>query len=125
MKIMKRKIYQKLLEWKNSKDRKPLMLLGARQVGKSYIVEEFCKKEFSNYVIVNLFERTDIVKLYEEEINSSEKYMKLKLLINVDIEKEDTCLFIDEIQESEKLISELKYFVNSITMFGLFVLVLY
>ena len=53
MKIMKRKIYQKLLEWKNSKDRKPLMLLGARQVGKSYIVEEFCKKEFSNYVIVN------------------------------------------------------------------------
>ena len=90
MKIMKRKIYQKLLEWKNSKDRKPLMLLGARQVGKSYIVEEFCKKEFSNYVIVNLFERTDIVKLYEEEINSSEKYMKLKLLINVDIEKEDT-----------------------------------
>ncbi len=110
MKIMKRKIYQKLLEWKNSKDRKPLMLLGARQVGKSYIVEEFCKKEFSNYVIVNLFERTDIVKLYEEEINSSEKYMKLKLLINVDIEKEDTCLFIDEIQESEKLISELKYF---------------
>lgn len=110
MKIMKRKIYQKLLEWKNSKDRKPLMLLGARQVGKSYIVEEFCKKEFSNYVIINLFERTDIVKLYEEEINSSEKYMKLKLLINVDIEKEDTCLFIDEIQESEKLISELKYF---------------
>ena len=107
---MRRKIYKKLLEWKNSNLKKPLMLLGARQVGKTYIIEEFCKNEFSNYIIINLFERTDIVNLYGENINSSEKYMKLKLLINVDIEKEDTCLFIDEIQESEKLISELKYF---------------
>ena len=107
---MRRKIYKKLLEWKNSNLKKPLMLLGARQVGKTYIIEEFCKNEFSNYITINLFERTDIVNLYDENINSSEKYMKLKLLINVDIEKEDTCLFIDEIQESENLISELKYF---------------
>mgnify|MGYP004657394955 FL=1 len=103
-------MYKKLLEWKNSNLKKPLMLLGARQVGKTYIIEEFCKNEFSNYITINLFERTDIVNLYEENINSSEKYMKLKLLINIDIEREDTCLFIDEIQESEKLISELKYF---------------
>ena len=43
---MYRKIYEKLLEWKNSDDKKPLMLLGARQVGKTYIIEEFCKNEF-------------------------------------------------------------------------------
>lgn len=108
--IMKRRIYEKLVDWKNRDIRKPLMLLGARQVGKTYIIEEFCKKEFSSYVCVNLLERVDIVNLYNENINSSEKYMKLKLLLNVDIEKENTCLFIDEIQESEKLISELKYF---------------
>lgn len=107
---MKRKIYSKLLEWKNNSNKKPLMLLGARQVGKTYIINEFCKNEFENYVSINLLERTDIVDLYNKNINSDEKYMKLKLLLKIDIEKEDTILFIDEIQESEKLISELKYF---------------
>ena len=43
---MYRKIYKKLLDWKNALERKPLMLLGARQVGKTYIIEEFCKNEF-------------------------------------------------------------------------------
>lgn len=107
---MKRKIYQELLNWKNNSEKKPLMLLGARQVGKTYIINEFCKNEFDNYVSINLLERVDIVNLYDENINSDEKYMKLKLLLKFDIEKENTCFFIDEIQESEKLISELKYF---------------
>ena len=103
-------MYAKLLEWKNNTTRKPLMLLGARQVGKTYIINEFCKNEFENYVSINLLEMVDIVDLYNENINSDEKFMKLKLLLKIDIENENTILFIDEIQESEKLISELKYF---------------
>ena len=107
---MKRKIYQRLLEWKNEKNTKPLMILGARQVGKTYIIDKFCKENFKNYISVNLFENTEIVNLYNSDINSDEKFVKLKLLLGFDIEKEDSVLFIDEIQESEKLISELKYF---------------
>lgn len=107
---MKRKIYQKLLDWKNDSNYKPMVLIGARQVGKTYIVEEFCKNEFSSYVTVNLFERKDIIELYKSNMSSDEKFLKLKAYINLDIEKENTCLFIDEIQESEELISELKYF---------------
>jgi len=108
---MKRKIYNKLLEWKNNDNNiKPLMLLGARQVGKTYIIDEFCKNEFENYIYVNLFRDTNVIDLYNSNINSDEKFMQLKVLLNFDIEKENTILFIDEIQESEKLISELKYF---------------
>ena len=55
--FMKRKIYNKLLEWKNNLDDiKPLMVLGARQVGKTYVINEFCKNEFDNYVHINLLQ---------------------------------------------------------------------
>ncbi|MEG2457663.1 MAG: AAA family ATPase [Bacilli bacterium] len=107
---MKRKIYSTLLNWKNTKDFKPIMLLGARQVGKTYIINEFCKNEYKNFISVNLFERKDIVYLYKSNLTSIDKFNKLKVLLNYDIEIDDTILFIDEIQESEELISELKYF---------------
>ena len=63
---MYRKIYEKLLEWKNSDDKKPLMLLGARQVGKTYIIEEFCKNEFSKFkkILITLHISTDICTRY-------------------------------------------------------------
>ena len=108
---MKRKIYDELLKWKNNIDNvKPLMVLGVRQSGKTYIINEFCKNEYSNYVYVNLFENTNVIELYNSNLTSIEKFNRLKLLLDFDFEKEDTILFIDEIQESEKLISELKYF---------------
>lgn len=108
---MKRKIYDELLKWKNNTDNvKPLMVLGVRQSGKTYIINEFCKNEYSNYVYVNLFENINVIELYNSNLTSIEKFNRLKLLLDFDFEKEDTILFIDEIQESEKLISELKYF---------------
>ena len=86
------------------------MLLGARQVGKTYIIDKFCLENFDNYVKVNLFERQDIVQLYKKKISSDDKYVMLKALVNFDLDMDNTVLFIDEIQESEQLISELKYF---------------
>ena len=106
---MKRKIYNELLKWKNNNN-KPLMILGVRQCGKTYIINEFCKNEYKNYIYVNLFEQENIVKLYNSSLNSDEKFKQLKVLIDFDLDIEDTILFIDEIQESEQLISELKYF---------------
>ena len=106
---MKRKVYDELLKWKNNNN-KPLMILGVRQCGKTYIINEFCKNEYKNYIYVNLFEQDNIVKLYNSSLNSDEKFKQLKVLIDFDLDIEDTILFIDEIQESEQLISELKYF---------------
>ena len=103
---MYRKIYKKLMEWKNNNINKPLMLLGARQCGKTYILDEFCKNEFENYIYLNLFKREDIVEMYEMRGNSDEKFLALELMLR----KSGTILFIDEIQESETLVSDLKYF---------------
>ena len=107
---MKRKIYNDLLKWKDNKNFKPLIVLGVRQCGKTYIIEEFCKKEFKNYKKINLFENTEVIELYKSNKNSKEKYNDLKLLIDFDFEKEDSIMLIDEIQQCEELISELKYF---------------
>lgn len=106
---MKRKIYNKLLLWKESNNRKPLIVFGARQVGKTYVIDNFCKNEFKNYFEVNLFERTDIVELYESKQNANEKYIQLLSLCNIQSIDQNTILFIDEIQESPTLISNLKY----------------
>lgn len=107
---MKRKIYNQLLEWKNYKNKKPLIVIGVRQCGKTYVIEEFCKKEFKKQYTLNLFQRNDVVKMYKQNISSLEKYNQLKSMINFDFDENDSILFIDEIQESEELISDLKYF---------------
>lgn len=109
---MYRKIYKKLLSWKNTKeDNKPLMILGARQVGKTYIIENFCQKEFSNFKEINLLRDLRVLNLYKDTtLDSNEKYNYLKIIIEFDLDKPDSVLFIDEIQESQELIAELKYF---------------
>lgn len=111
---MRRKIYNKLLEWKNNdENKKPLMVLGVRQCGKTYVIKDFCKNEFENVCVINLLERDDIIELFSRSINSEEKYNILKTMLNYDIEDENTVLFIDEIQESEDLISQLKFFCEN------------
>lgn len=108
---MKRKIYEKLLEWKNdTKNVNPLIVFGARLVGKTYIINDFCQNEYKNFIHVNLLEDDRIVNLYDSDLNSEEKLAQLKVILNFDIDKDDCILFIDEIQQSEKLISELKFF---------------
>lgn len=107
---MKRKIYDKLLEWKNAKERKPLMLFGARQIGKTYIIEKFCQNEFKNFYKVNLFNDDLLVKTYESSMNASDKFKELLSITGIEEINKDTVLFIDEIQESPSLISSLKYF---------------
>ena len=57
---MRRKIYQELINWKNTDMQKPLMIIGARQIGKTYIINEFCKREFKKYVYINLLEHAEI-----------------------------------------------------------------
>ena len=108
--FMKREIYQDLLNWKNKREHKPLLILGARQVGKTYIINKFCQENYEHAVMINLFENTDVIDIYQSNLNAFEKYQRLKILLGVDLEQENTILFIDEIQESEKLIADLKFF---------------
>ena len=107
---MKRKIYQKLINWKDRGMKKPLMITGARQVGKTYIIEEFCKNEFNNFLSINLLEHPEIKELYSQNISTNEKFIRLCAFLDVNPNLEDTVIFFDEIQESEELISSLKWF---------------
>ncbi len=110
---MKRKIYEDLLNWKNTSIDTPLMVIGARQIGKTYIINEFCKNEFENYIYINLLDNPKIIELFEQPISTEEKFTQLKWILNVDIDLDSTIIFFDEIQLSEKLISNLKYFCES------------
>ena len=110
---MRRKIYQELINWKNTDMQKPLMIIGARQIGKTYIINEFCKKEFEKYVYINLLEHAEIIKIFKQEISTFDKFRRMQVYLNIDIDVENTIIFFDEIQESEELISALKYFNES------------
>ena len=109
---MKRKFWDNLSNWKEKNIEVPLMVVGARQVGKTYIINKFCTENFDDYIYINLKEEPDIISFFEEKISTVEKVRKLELKLNRSI-KEDTVIFFDEIQESEELISSLKYFCES------------
>ena len=110
---MERKIYNELIDWKNNNIEKPLMVIGARQIGKTYIIREFCEKEFEKNIYINLLEHVEIKNIFKEEISTEEKYNRMKIYLDIDIDLENTIIFFDEIQESEELISSLKYFNES------------
>ena len=110
---MKRKIYNELIKWKKEDINTPLMVVGARQIGKTYTIDEFCKNEFTNYIYINLLNNKEIVEIFKENINTEEKIKKMELSLGHTIDYENTIIFFDEIQESEELISALKFFCES------------
>lgn len=110
---MKRKLYNNLLKWKKENIKMPYMLVGARQTGKTYILEEFCKKEFENFLYINLDSMESIKEVFETTIIPEQIITNIEAILNIDIDIEKTVIFIDEIQVSEKAISALKYFCES------------
>ena len=106
---MKRKIYQKLLEWKNNPRHKPLVLLGARQVGKTYILKVFGKNEFDNFVYVNCHNNPFAASLFSD-FNINRILYQLEQDNECSIIAGKTLLFFDEIQEVKNGIPALKYF---------------
>ncbi|MCO5230605.1 MAG: AAA family ATPase [Chitinophagales bacterium] len=110
----KRELWKKLLIWKNKANRKPLVLRGARQVGKTTLVHQF-STEYKHFVSLNL-ERREHFLYFEEESGSVKNILDTILLSeNIMIRENDpTLLFIDEIQESPKAISLLRYFYEDL-----------
>lgn len=106
---MERKIYQKLLEWKNSDFRKPLILQGARQVGKTYIVNLFAGREYVNYVYCN-FEKEKDLEDFFNNLNPTNIIHKLENYKRKEILPKNTLIIFDEIQACPKAITSLKYF---------------
>ena len=107
---MERTLYAKLKEWKNSPHRMPLMLYGARQVGKTYLLKEFGEKEFDNMVYINCYKNADIESLFKADKDIKRILRGLSALSGEEIVPGDTFIFLDEAQEVPDVIGSLKYF---------------
>ena len=107
---MDRFILNKLIKWKSSLDRKPLILQGARQVGKTWIMKEFGEKYFDNYVYFNFDENNDLKDLFKVNKSASRLIERLSLIAEKKIYPGKTLIIFDEIQECFDALNSLKYF---------------
>lgn len=104
---------EKLKEWKNSGMKKPLMVVGLRQIGKTYIIQKFGKENFEEFLYFNLEKDSDIKNIFEKTIDEAKILEELELYLGRKIDLDKTLFFFDEVQVSEKFIVSLKYFNES------------
>ena len=107
---MKRILYNKLLKWKSNPTRKPLILQGARQTGKTYLVSEFARNEYDDFIYLNFEENSDLPELFSGSLNVSNIIENLSLYFGKKITSDNTLLFFDEIQNAPAALTSLKYF---------------
>ena len=106
---MERELIQYLRKWRASTIRKPLILRGARQVGKTYLVKQF-GKEFKSFVLINLEKQPDAAVLFNEDLDPKKLIQRLQLITEQKIIPGETLLFIDEAQEAPRSLIALRYF---------------
>lgn len=107
---LERKAMQQLIAWKQSDDRKPLIIKGSRQVGKTWLMCEFGKKYYKNYVYYNFDEEEQLSSIFEGNKNPERIIELLGLLSGLKIMQGDTLIILDEIQECSAALNSLKYF---------------
>lgn len=107
---MKRNAILKLVQWKNSPERKPMVLRGARQVGKTWLMKEFGQNYYDNYVYFNFDEEDELKSIFETNKNPHRIIELLSMISDEKIEPEKTLIIFDEIQECPEALNTLKYF---------------
>ncbi len=107
---MRRDIEQNLLEWKNSKNRKPLIIKGARQVGKTYSLKKFGAENFKNFHYINFEKQINIQKIFSKNLDPINILNELSLELSIEINIKHDLLIFDEIQTVPQALTSLKYF---------------
>ena len=107
---MKRNAIQELVAWKSSEDRKPMVLKGARQVGKTWLMKEFGQNYYDSYVYFNFDEEDELKSIFEANKNPQRIIELLSLITGEKILPEKTLIIFDEIQECPEALNTLKYF---------------
>lgn len=110
---MERLIFEKLLAWKGSKYRKPLILRGVRQVGKTWILKEFGKRHYGNTAYFNFDEVEEYKQFFETSKDTNRIIQNLIMASGQNIKPEETLIIFDEIQECNKALNTLKYFCEN------------
>ena len=107
---MKRKAIQDLIKWKSSNDRKPMVLKGARQVGKTWLMKDFAENYYDSYVYFNFDEEDELKSIFESNKNPDRIIELLSMIAGKKILPEETLIIFDEIQECPDALNSLKYF---------------
>ena len=107
---MDRNIYNQLVAWKNREGRKPLIINGARQVGKTYILQQFGKNEYQKLAFFSLDRNAKAVEVFEKGGSTADMLMALSAISQTDITPNDTLVVLDEIQDCPKALEALKFF---------------
>ena len=103
---------KELIAWKSKVNRLPLILYGARQVGKTYILKEFAQKCYSDYVYINFEQMTFAKEIFEKELLPDKIIFQLEMYLKTSIIPEQTLIILDEIQVCERALTSLKYFAE-------------
>lgn len=107
---MNRNAIDKLIQWKSDPERKPMILRGARQVGKTWLMKEFGKCEYDSFVYFNFDEEEELKSIFEKNKNANRIVELLSLIAGKKIVPGDTLIILDEIQECPDALNSLKYF---------------
>lgn len=110
MDYIERDVTQKLLAWKNDSDRKPLIIKGARQIGKSWAVENFGRTQYEHFVVFNFDRRRELHDVFQKTKEPKRIIQELSYFADVPFLPEKTLIFFDEIQECKEALNSLKYF---------------
>ncbi|MFA6989976.1 MAG: AAA family ATPase, partial [Candidatus Gastranaerophilaceae bacterium] len=107
---MKRKTVKGLITWKNKKNHKPIIIQGARQVGKTWLMQEFGKTQYKQTAYINFDNNDRMMTLFSKDFDIERLLIGLEIEAGFKINPKDTLVIFDEIQECPKAITSLKYF---------------
>ena len=107
---IEREIISKLEQWKEASDRSPLIIQGARQIGKSWVVSEFGRTHYKHTAIFNFDKQKELKSIFEKTKDIKRIIGELELYTDVPLKEEETLIFFDEIQECKAALNSLKYF---------------
>jgi predicted AAA+ superfamily ATPase len=110
---MERKIEQKLLNWSKKAGKKPLVLRGARQIGKTYAVKQFGEKHFKELIVINFESNKELSSYFNDNLDPRYIISRIELFFQQKIVPADTLIFLDEIQANDRALTALKYFYEN------------
>lgn len=109
---MKRNIMEQLLEWKADKNKKALLITGARQIGKTYIIREFGKSQYKYFVEINFLEQESARKIFASGKSTDEIILNMTAFFSKELVAGETLIFLDEIQECPEARTAIKFLVE-------------
>lgn len=110
--MLRRKAMDELLSWKNSKDNQAILVSGARQVGKTFLIEEFARENYKHFVKFDLIDQTDVKESIDAVRSSQELFLVFSAYAGADMVPGETLIFIDEVQECKEAVTLVKYLVQ-------------